>query len=46
LSSHGSAFVAYASTEEDIPVVDKVVDDGWVVPKVAYKLLKVIYVMI
>jgi len=29
LSAHGSAFVAHASIEESIPVVDKVVDDGW-----------------
>jgi len=33
LSAHGSAFVAHASIEESIPVVDKVVDDGWGSPK-------------
>ena len=33
LSAHGSAFVAHASIEESIPVVDKVVDDGWGSPR-------------
>jgi hypothetical protein len=33
LSAHGSAFVAHASIEENIPVVDKVVDDGWGTPR-------------
>jgi len=33
LSPHGSTFVAHASIEENIPVVDKVVDDGWGTPR-------------
>lgn len=33
LLAHGSTFVAHASIEESIPVVDKVVDDGWGSPR-------------
>jgi hypothetical protein len=33
LSAHASAFVAHTSIEESIPVVDKVVDDGWGSPR-------------
>lgn len=33
LSARSSAFVAHASIEENIPVVDKVVDDGWGSPR-------------
>ncbi|CAN6332223.1 unnamed protein product [Urochloa humidicola] len=33
LPAHASASVAHASIEESIPVVDKVVDDGWGSPR-------------
>ncbi|OEL24141.1 Phosphatidylinositol/phosphatidylcholine transfer protein SFH8, partial [Dichanthelium oligosanthes] len=33
LSAQASAFVAHTSIEESIPVVDKVVDDGWGSPR-------------
>ncbi|XP_062232043.1 phosphatidylinositol/phosphatidylcholine transfer protein SFH8-like isoform X1 [Phragmites australis] len=33
LSAHASTSAAHATIEESIPVVDKVVDDGWVSPR-------------
>jgi hypothetical protein len=33
LSAHGSSSVVHASIGENIPVVDKIVDDGWGSPR-------------
>ncbi|WVZ99455.1 hypothetical protein U9M48_044749 [Paspalum notatum var. saurae] len=38
LSARGPAFFAHASIEESIPVVDKVVDDGWGSPRASVQV--------
>jgi hypothetical protein len=39
LSAHASKPVAHATIEENVPVVDKVVDDGWSSPRASSGLL-------